>query len=116
MSRERAPLTSCPPACRSPAAAQRRHVGPDHDRAFCSAFTAFSSSEMRASISGSSDAVFTVAALMVCTNDKPVRSEEHTSELQSLMRNSYAVFCLKKQKELHNLSKTNICHQTRMQK
>src|SRR3546814_10779254 len=27
-----------------------------------------------------------------------VRSEEHTSELQSLMRNSYAVFCLKKKK------------------
>src|SRR3546814_2136697 len=26
----------------------------------------------------------------------PVRSEEHTSELQSLMRISYAVFCLKK--------------------
>src|SRR3546814_4540781 len=25
----------------------------------------------------------------------PLRSEEHTSELQSLMRNSYAVFCLK---------------------
>src|SRR3546814_5938715 len=28
----------------------------------------------------------------------PGRSEEHTSELQSLMRNSYAVFCLQKQK------------------
>src|SRR3546814_6881158 len=27
---------------------------------------------------------------------RAVRSEEHTSELQSLMRNSYAVFCLKK--------------------
>src|SRR3546814_1106179 len=27
------------------------------------------------------------------------RSEEHTSELQSLMRNSYAVFCLKKKKK-----------------
>src|SRR3546814_9939354 len=27
---------------------------------------------------------------------KSARSEEHTSELQSLMRNSYAVFCLKK--------------------
>src|SRR3546814_10057902 len=27
------------------------------------------------------------------------RSEEHTSELQSLMRNSYAVFCLKKNKK-----------------
>src|SRR3546814_1369206 len=30
-----------------------------------------------------------------------VRSEEHTSELQSLMRISYAVFCLKKQKNIH---------------
>src|SRR3546814_2970943 len=30
------------------------------------------------------------------------RSEEHTSELQSLMRISYAVFCLKK-KKLHNI-------------
>src|SRR3546814_7915945 len=29
----------------------------------------------------------------------PVRSEEHTSELQSLMRISYAVFCLKKKKQ-----------------
>src|SRR3546814_5931257 len=29
--------------------------------------------------------------------DVPLRSEEHTSELQSLMRISYAVFCLKKQ-------------------
>src|SRR3546814_9481456 len=29
--------------------------------------------------------------------DAGERSEEHTSELQSLMRNSYAVFCLKKQ-------------------
>src|SRR3546814_4957286 len=33
-------------------------------------------------------------------NGKPVkRSEEHTSELQSLMRISYAVFCLKKKKQ-----------------
>src|SRR3546814_8435259 len=30
-----------------------------------------------------------------------VRSEEHTSELQSLMRNSYAVFCLKKKNKKH---------------
>src|SRR3546814_3366174 len=30
--------------------------------------------------------------------DHPHRSEEHTSELQSLMRISYAVFCLKKKK------------------
>src|SRR3546814_3131914 len=31
----------------------------------------------------------------------PTRSEEHTSELQSLMRISYAVFCLKKKKQPH---------------
>src|SRR3546814_8084640 len=34
-----------------------------------------------------------------------MRSEEHTSELQSLMRISYAVFCLKK-KTKHNTTKT----------
>src|SRR3546814_4100609 len=33
----------------------------------------------------------------------PARSEEHTSELQSLMRISYAVFCLKKKK--HHISR-----------
>src|SRR3546814_968618 len=33
---------------------------------------------------------------------KPKRSEEHTSELQSLMRISYAVFCLKKKKNTKN--------------
>src|SRR3546814_1087381 len=35
------------------------------------------------------------------------RSEEHTSELQSLMRNSYAVFCLKKKNQMqHDKKKT----------
>src|SRR3546814_8895656 len=33
-----------------------------------------------------------------------VRSEEHTSELQSLMRTSYAVFCLKKKKRLQSIT------------
>src|SRR3546814_7691432 len=35
----------------------------------------------------------------VLTEQRP-RSEEHTSELQSLMRISYAVFCLKKKKKI----------------
>src|SRR3546814_3358846 len=35
------------------------------------------------------------------------RSEEHTSELQSLMRISYAVFCLKKKKRMQPRKKTN---------
>src|SRR3546814_570721 len=33
------------------------------------------------------------------------RSEEHTSELQSLMRTSYAVFCLKKKKQINTIHK-----------
>src|SRR3546814_7550374 len=41
-----------------------------------------------------------------CSVDRShLRSEEHTSELQSLMRTSYAVFCLKKKNNnsLHNI-------------
>src|SRR3546814_7588385 len=36
-----------------------------------------------------------------------VRSEEHTSELQSLMRISYAVFCLKKKTTLYKIISIN---------
>src|SRR3546814_2632341 len=42
--------------------------------------------------------------------DTDARSEEHTSELQSLMRISYAVFCLKKK------SKTHLLHRARQTK
>src|SRR3546814_5868942 len=38
----------------------------------------------------------TIKIAVVGPTTGPVRSEEHTSELQSLMRISYAVFCLKK--------------------
>src|SRR3546814_8228358 len=38
-------------------------------------------------------------AIVICVQ----RSEEHTSELQSLMRNSYAVFCLKKKNNLYRI-------------
>src|SRR3546814_9322602 len=45
---------------------------------------------------------------------RQTRSEEHTSELQSLMRISYAVFCLKKKKiiehETNNVNTVNITH------
>src|SRR3546814_7921300 len=37
---------------------------------------------------------------------KCLRSEEHTSELQSLMRISYAVFCLKKKNKLQTMSES----------
>src|SRR3546814_1333174 len=43
--------------------------------------------------------LFPQARTAIVTSDTLWRSEEHTSELQSLMRNSYAVFCLKKKKQ-----------------
>src|SRR3546814_3340019 len=42
----------------------------------------------------------------------PSRSEEHTSELQSLMRISYAVFCLKKKKNNINYDESRILRTT----
>src|SRR3546814_6616346 len=43
----------------------------------------------------------TVAGKRSITKPMNIRSEEHTSELQSLMRISYAVFCLKQKKIIH---------------
>src|SRR3546814_3508688 len=43
------------------------------------------------------------------------RSEEHTSELQSLMRNSYAVFCLKKKKTTMRTTQPHNEHKTQTQ-
>src|SRR3546814_10489793 len=40
-----------------------------------------------------------VMVTVLPSNPPGIRSEEHTSELQSLMRISYAVFCLKKKKK-----------------
>src|SRR3546814_6534093 len=45
--------------------------------------------------------VLLLALIFILVN-LAVRSEEHTSELQSLMRISYAVFCLKKKKTHHH--------------
>src|SRR3546814_5859807 len=48
--------------------------------------------------------------------DRPVdrgdRTEEHTSELQSLMRTSYAVFCLTKNNNTWSATRTPICTPT----
>src|SRR3546814_10150044 len=54
----------------------------------------------------SSTSVYWLRAPQRCSE----RSEEHTSELQSLMRISYAVFCLKKKNKhiIHNHTKTKL--------
>src|SRR3546814_4077923 len=49
-----------------------------------------------------------VRACLLCKFRIASRSEEHTSELQSLMRISYAVFCLKKKKKTTIRKKRNI--------
>src|SRR3546814_7286590 len=53
--------------------------------------------------------------IILAASRKPVddgagRSEEHTSELQSLMRISYAVFCLKKKKKTTRIYVNSIQH------
>src|SRR3546814_10015493 len=45
--------------------------------------------------------------------EEDARSEEHTSELQSLMRISYAVFCLKKKKHKKQQNKQKMKHITK---
>src|SRR3546814_10519599 len=56
------------------------------------------------------------AELEDCRHQADRRSEEHTSELQSLMRISYAVFCLKKKKNItqkeHKDNKTILSKET----
>src|SRR3546814_7733481 len=50
---------------------------------------------------GSSKLMLGASATSISTSLSSRRSEEHTSELQSLMRISYAVFCLKKKINNH---------------
>src|SRR3546814_8242095 len=52
------------------------------------------------------DTFFRFAAADPLQSNQPGRSEEHTSELQSLMRISYAVFCLKKKKHITSTQQT----------
>src|SRR3546814_1117088 len=47
----------------------------------------------------SAEAAYITGAELPVDGGGAIRSEEHTSELQSLMRISYAVFCLKKKKK-----------------
>src|SRR3546814_7956475 len=71
----------------------------------CGAAIANPPDEQRSTIQPSGEAVQRLQPILhrAETDDHlSARSEEHTSELQSLMRNSYAVFCLKKKKKNTN--------------
>src|SRR3546814_9567240 len=55
-------------------------------------------------LGGISDEQIRLVGAFLCDGSGRARSEEHTSELQSLMRTSYAVFCLKKKKQTTTIS------------
>src|SRR3546814_4220765 len=68
------------------------------------AVPAVNSAWSRACASACAFAAAASRSALVVDATSPFRSEEHTSELQSLMRISYAVFCLKKKKTKHMYS------------
>src|SRR3546814_7853832 len=78
---------------------------PDRQRGFVDAMTKIAKERNPVILPGdfSEESGEKAARLFV---EGQLRSEEHTSELQSLMRISYAVFCLKKKKKIKR--KTNI--------
>src|SRR3546814_10240543 len=56
------------------------------------------------SVAGPVPATIEIGGITLAFDDPRVRSEEHTSELQSLMRISYAVFCLKKKNKKNHIT------------
>src|SRR3546814_1210865 len=69
-------------------------------------YTTLFRSRAASSLSGTSSAATAVSSRVAALARRSDRSEEHTSELQSLMRISYAVFCLKKKNHLHRWTTT----------
>src|SRR3546814_9717764 len=70
-------------------------LGPDQTEQLTAAILAHESAEQQAR-AGLDDPEVVAAEELPAPEVDDLRSEEHTSELQSLMRISYAVFCLKK--------------------
>src|SRR3546814_7896795 len=73
----------------------------EHPSAFRARISAHRSSAANASRSTAAAAISPIPTQFSLSRSQK-RSEEHTSELQSLMRISYAVFCLKKKTTTHN--------------
>src|SRR3546814_7625086 len=84
--------TLCRSQPRGRQAPDARHASPARSRRGCRRHSPGGSDRGR-------DTASRIAQRLCLCVARLQRSEEHTSELQSLMRISYAVFCLKKQKE-----------------
>src|SRR3546814_8371773 len=88
---------SCTTSCTSASLAIRRRRYDDRARR-CSVKNASKVCGSPADSPGASAVLARCMTLPMSATGRDDRSEEHTSELQSLMRISYAVFCLKKKK------------------
>src|SRR3546814_1300362 len=71
---------------------------PERSTAYRTSGVSLAATQRRISLRTSSTALSASSIIASCVVNFHGRSEEHTSELQSLMRISYAVFCLKKKK------------------
>src|SRR3546814_7510411 len=69
---------------------------------------AFATAVLQRPLDFGADVVAYSATKLMDGQGRVLRSEEHTSELQSLMRISYAVFCLKKKKQLIHLKQVEM--------
>src|SRR3546814_8117953 len=93
---------------------RRRHAGQARDRGGALRRDSDRPQDMGKDLlqlDGKHPAVVCLSPIVVGPPDSGVvcrRSEEHTSELQSLMRISYAVFCLKKKKNLQKIIRVHI--------
>src|SRR3546814_7098978 len=96
----RSPYSPRESSIQRPPGAQQENHRPLHPHALrpCPATSAASRTRERRGCTGG------IAAGAASAGNGTTRSEEHTSELQSLMRISYAVFCLKKKKKRYNIN------------
>src|SRR3546814_2575909 len=81
-------------------------------RALCDRATILRGGRVVAECDPRAETARSLAQMMIGTELKTVvrRSEEHTSELQSLMRISYAVFCLKKKNHKRKIQTHHNCN------
>src|SRR3546814_3111321 len=100
-----------------PAPAERRTAGGGVVREAASILLQWWQAEMREDAAPGKARARALSLALQCGGSdgySGIRSEEHTSELQSLMRISYAVFCLKKKKTKRQ-TKTKHTHTTKTQ-
>src|SRR3546814_5783367 len=102
-----------PAAVRGPAARTPPAVGPHARPPAAAVDLAADRTRRAAAVRRPAPDLLRARGLRPVQRPDPRRSEEHTSELQSLMRISYAVFCLKKKKtydEQRQYERLHRCH------